>query len=278
MSIYALSTSVLEGSSLSQAIRRIGELGFRQIEVAGSPTYLDEWVADPELTRRLLADSGIIARSMHSPSTAWDNGTPDEEVRQASIEVARICFGCAAALGVEYVVVHPNKPSVAFTTDEYDANWARSRDSLAALAAYAQEAGVKLALENLPSYGTPRPGTSIVAALHMIEGLGDHVGICLDAGHSNANGLDPATEAVEAGDRLLGLHIQDNDGRGKDQHLLPGLGTADWDALLAALDEMAFGGVRAFEVAKGEDEAATLVGLAQLRQLWEARPEKDRGG
>ena len=28
--------------------------------------------------------------------------------------------------------------------------------------------------------------------LEMIDGLGDHVGICLDVGHSHANGQCPA--------------------------------------------------------------------------------------
>jgi len=69
---------------------------------------------------------------------------------------------------------------------------------------------------------------------------------------------------------LFTLHLQDNDGQGEDQHWLPGRGVTDWDALLSALDRMAFRGVRTFEVMRGEEPDALLQALAALRQQWEA--------
>ena len=128
--------------------------------------------------------------------------------------------------------------------------------------------GLRVALENLPSRHTPRPGSAMVDILQLIDGLGGHVGVCLDAGHSNANGYSAAEDARLAGDRLWALHIQDNDGGGDDQHLVPGEGTTDWTAFLEALEDIGFRGPRTFEVAAADDVPSTLATLSAIARQW----------
>lgn len=101
--------------------------------------------------------------------------------------------------------------------------------------------------------------------LALVEGLGEHVGVILDVGHATANGLRAADEALLCGPQLFALHLQDNDGLGEDQHLLPGQGVTDWDALLGALRAMDFRGLATFEIGTREDVAGTLAALAALR-------------
>ena len=273
MKTYAISTALLKGFSLDEAIAGIAEAGFHEAELSGDEGHLDNWIADPARTRRLLESAGIVARSVHSPVAGWDNATPDEAARRASMEVVATCFLHAAEVGAEMVIYHPNKLSDSFTLtlEEYEATWARSRESLVILAERARAANVKMAVENLSAKGQPRPGATMTDLLKMIDGLGDHVGICLDAGHSHLSGICATDEVIEAGERLLALHIQDNDGNGEDQHLLPGRGTIDWDAFLDALDKINFKGLRTFEVLKKNAEVETLLqALAALRQEWEA--------
>ena len=81
----------------------------------------------------------------------------------------------------------------------------------------------------------------------------------------------PGMVALLLGALLLALHLQDNDGLGEDQHLLPGDGTTDWGALLRALNEMRFAGLLTFEVAGGDAPCETLATLAALREEWKAR-------
>lgn len=271
MATYAISTALFRGWSVDETIPRLVEAGFHEVELSGGDPYMGNPLVDPAKTRRLFNDAGIAIRVIHSPSAGWDNGASDEAARLASIEVVAKSFLEAAEVGAEIVVCHPNKPSDPFTQENYAENLARSRDSMAVLAERAKAAGVKMAVENLPSRGVPRPGMAIVEVLKMIEGLGDHVGICLDAGHSNANGISAAKEVLDAGDRLFALHIQDNDGSGEDQHLLPGRGTTDWKAFLDALDEINFDGVRTFEVMRGDEIEVILDLLSELRQEWQAR-------
>lgn len=89
-----------------------------------------------------------------------------------------------------------------------------------------------------------------------------------EVGHSTTNGISAAIEARQAGDKLLALHIQDNDGSGEDQHLMPGQGVADWADFRRALDEVRFEGARTFEVGPGDSLDLTLHALVALRREW----------
>jgi sugar phosphate isomerase/epimerase len=261
---YAISTFLLADYGLDEMVRYIAEAGFRQIEISG-PDGL--WFEDTKRSRRLMRAHGIVARSVHTPPEAWDNGADDPETRERSLEMAVATFTHAAEVGAEIVICHANRPAV-YTEENYGEHWNRSRESLASLAERAAQYDIKMAVENLPARGTVRPTRTVAEVRELIEGLGDHVGICLDAGHSNANGQDPAQEVHAAGECLLALHIQDNDGLGEDQHLLPGYGTVHWGHFVDVLHEVEFEGLRTFEVSQGDEPLALLHACATLARRW----------
>lgn len=270
---YGTSLCIVGELTLQEGLAKVSAAGFKQVELSSWDTPVGVWRHEVELARRLLEAAGLTARSAHVPSSGWDCDAPDEATRLASIEAASSIFRPAAELGVRVVVCHANAPySHGFTDEDYEASVARSVASLRALAERAADAGLALAVENLPLRHAPRPSGSVEELFRMIDGLGDHVGICLDAGHANANGRSAAEEARIAGERLFAVHLADNDGLGEDQHLIPGDGTTDWDALLTALDEVAPECVRNFEVPYVEGEVdERLRRLAELRRRWEAR-------
>ena len=272
MRTYAISTATLHGFPLPEAITRIAEAGYCEIELFGAEGHLGNWIGNPARARRALESAGITARAVHSPSVGWNTGTSDERARRASVRATTDCFHHAAEVGAEIVICHPNSGvSDSFLVEEYGANWARSRESLSILAERARACDVKMAVENMPARGQRRPGVAVAEVIAMVDGLGDHLGICLDVGHSNLSGMSAADEVTEAGERLLALHLQDNDGKGEDQHLLPGRGTVDWDAVLNALDQLDFRGPRTLEVAGGDQVEAILRELAALRREWQTR-------
>ena len=103
----------------------------------------------------------------------------------------------------------------------------------------------------------------------VVERSGSDVGICFDVGHSNANVDDPVAEIRTAGTRIFCVHLQDNDGLGQDQHLVPGEGTVNWEAVLEALGEHAPGCWANFEVGLGDRDLDELLAtLAGLRERW----------
>jgi len=277
LSDFVLSSALFDNDTpLDQAARAMQAAGFRQIELFGQPDHLCRCLDDPEATRRTLEDHGIAVVSVHSPVEGWDNDAWDDEARLASVAACAQSLRQAALLGASLVVIHPNTRSHPFGRENWDRNWSHTRDSLYRLAETAEEVQLSMALENMPDRGDgergTRPGVRVADLLEMIAGLGERVGILLDVGHCNISDTDPSDEALLAGPKLLELHLQDNEGiPGKDQHLLPGLGTIDWGRLLNTLDTSEYAGLLTFEAGRPEPKDELLRRLGSLRTEWRAR-------
>lgn len=268
---YGISASLFGEIPVAALVERLARHGWHQVELGFAVKPEVDWCADILGTRRRLDDAGIGVPSVHISNAGWNLAAPDEAVRKAALDRALACLEPAAALGARLVITHHNATGAPFREDNRAATMARSRQALATLADRARALGLSLAVENLPQRRTPRPGGPIADVLEIIRDLGSHVGVCVDAGHSNANGRDAANEAREAGARVLAVHIQDSDGRGEDQHLLPGIGSTDWQRFITALDEVAPTCVRTFEVAaNGADPEAVLTEVTRLRDAWSA--------
>lgn len=144
-----------------------------------------------------------------------------ESERLAGVELVQNRLEMTAQLGGKSVVMHvPNTPTAAPTTPQID----QLRRSIDALTPTIRRLGVRLALENMPN-----DDFRLLRSL-LSEYSPDVLGICYDSGHGNIDqrrGLDHL-EAVK--DRLLALHLHDNDGT-RDQHLVPFAGTVDFPRL-----------------------------------------------
>ena len=274
---YGVSLSLLPGLGREEALAKIAATGFREIELPAGPEILGNWTSAPAATRRAVEAAGLRVRSVHTPPEGWLNAEPDETVRLGSVRAAISCLRPAAEVGAVMVVWHANFHRTAVPPEQWAASRALSLDSLSAFAARAAELGLRVAVENTPEIGNPRPCTTVQDVLRLIDGLGSGVGVCLDAGHSRANNLDPAAEARTAGSRLYAVHLQDNPGPGPDGHLIPYRDMPGWDALAAALDEIGYAGGRMFEVhpaAAAGDPDAALARLAELAGRWSSRPDR----
>lgn len=277
--VYSISTCLFTGLSFDQMIEQAGAAGFESLELTEA-AYLDEFLQHPGTVRRRLEAAGMRACSVHSPTEDCNCGSADDTERRRSIEAASMCFGPAAEVGAEIIIFHLNAPGEEMTHAEHHEEKARSMDSLAILAQRAQQEGVSVAVENLPKHGRLRVGANPEELLEMIDGLGESMGLCIDTGHSNANGRRVAEDVRIAGEKLLAVHIHDNDGGG-DQHRIPGCGTIDWQAFSTAIDQMAFGGPLTFEV--GPNDAGidvVLAGICNVRAAWQSLrkgPWPDRG-
>jgi len=66
-------------------------------------------------------------------------------------------------------------------------------------------------------------------------------GWCYDAGHAHAF-HDSLAEFRNVCRAPLSLHVQDNHGDGRDEHLIPGDGTLDWEEFLRSLKSVGYCG------------------------------------
>ena len=133
-----------------------------------------------------------------------------------------------------------------------------TRDSLGKICKTAKDAGVTLALENMPKMAI----TACVTAqdiLGLIEGT--EMKICFDFGHANtAGGID---DFLRHSELFANIHIHDNDGKW-DQHLIPGSGTVGFEKYMKRLK--GYNGNYVFECRylddgiEGKERVAKLIG------------------
>lgn len=273
MSVYAISSWLVENVPTHEAVRMLAEAGFTRVELSAdrAPLVID-WEADPEAVCAGLAEAGITVPSVHTPELGRFLDVPDEQERAASIRENLRYFGLMRASGIPEIIIHPISGTAGSDAEAWAAVPGRARRSLQALAQAAGDLGIRMAVENLGGGG--RPGSTMASVLEMIDGLGDHVGLCMDIGHSQQAHLDLLAElqtALSSG-RLRTLHLHDVDRQDRD-HYIPGEGCIDFAPYLAMLQAHGYAGGRTLEIAVAPAETvAERVRLAGvLRKTWEAQ-------
>ncbi len=149
-----------------------------------------------------------------------------------------------------------------------------------------KETGIALAIHNHGPTDERYPSPE--SAYRLIEGLDKRMGLCIDVGHTQRLGLDPAVEAERFFDRLLDVHIKDvtsADAKGKTVEM--GRGVVDIPALLTTLQKLGYSRTLHIEFRRrgrpasgcGRDRrlspwGAGRAGLVKVR-LWRARTNHD---
>jgi len=239
------------GKNPLEALERIAEAGFRQVEIwSDPPDVLSGHVDD---LSNALGNRGLKAYSLHAPFTGLDVSSPDEKLRKCSVKQILDFMETAERLGCGHIIVHPGSGKYD-KREHYDKAKRLLATSIKELVKGAEEKGLALALENMiaPRDGL-RVGTRVTELKEVIESLSaGSLGICLDTGHAHYNGLEAWKETKEAGDLLIDLHVNDNDGS-KDEHRVPGEGTLNWPPFIKALKEVNYRGVFMLEIYGGEE-------------------------
>ena len=220
-------------------LRRIAEIGFTHIH------WCHHWNTDflyheAELhaIEGWLDDTDLAVQDIHAShgqEKCWFS--PREHERAAGVDLVKNRVDFAARMDSGGAVIHiPDR------TEE--AAWDALRRSLDEIEPYARSRGVRLALEN------DRDNFPALRELFAAYPA-DYVGLCYDSGHGNqppegraeAVGLD---ELETMKDRLLVLHLHDNDGK-SDQHRIPFTGTTDWPRLCRIIAASSYSGCVSME-------------------------------
>lgn len=164
----------------------------------------------------------------------------------------------AAYLGAEAVVVHANYLGLPTSNNQPIEGW----DQAERVAAYAQDKGVILALENGP-----------LAVMRQAVNRLD-IGICVDVGHANLDQAGAGPQPIirfleEFAEKLTVIHIHDNHGatagdafyfQGKsiDEHLEPGNGIISWPRTLECIRSIHFEGPCVLELKTSHARQAAI--------------------
>jgi sugar phosphate isomerase/epimerase len=125
----------------------------------------------------------------------------------------------------------------------------------------AKEYDIRLAIHNHGPEDKTYP--SPYEPWKLIQSLDSRIGLCIDVGHSMRAGVDPVEAIHRCASRLYGLHLKDSLAApgAMDIPAIVGRGHMDIAAILAALIEVNYSGVAAFEYEVETGDPA--VGLAE---------------
>ena len=258
-----------------QALREIRELGFEYAELEGvsGPNLVEVHEARHEI--KSLLDEIDLHVANFVPVIP-ELRELDDEKRAFGREMFELGVEVAATIGAEFVQIDSFPPciecldGVQYDSDNvtnygatwryrlspdfsWDRQWEVFVESAKWCAQKANSVGLKLIVE--PRVGEIVSNTD--AMLRLIEAVDEpNLGAILDTGHQYAQKEILPVSVAKLKDRLMYLHLSDNDGTRND-HFVPGEGTIDWEGFFEALKLYNFQGYAGLDIAKTGEELST---------------------
>jgi sugar phosphate isomerase/epimerase len=214
----SINTDYLKNSgNPSSILKRIADAGFTHIH------WCHHWNTDfiylkceMAQIRKWLREYGLQLLNLHgSKGIEKDWASSEEYEREAGVELVKNRIDMAALLQADVVVMH----------HPVDLSLNSVRKSLSDLIHYAKERNVQIAIEN---------GNFQTIKQLLAEFDPEFLGFCYDSGHANLD--EHAFSHLDAmKNRLIAIHLNDNDGVDPSLHRLPFSGTVDWIRLSALI-------------------------------------------
>jgi sugar phosphate isomerase/epimerase len=255
-------------------LAQVATYGFEAIELFATRShfdYRDEGAIDR--LKQWLAGTGLTLNSVHAPITdlfgsgdqwapTYSNAASDRERREAAVRETDAALRVAERIPFDVLVVHLGTPtSREGAGDNHRPSAVRSLEEICDLAA---PRGVRVAVEVIPN---KLSDASALAAILERDIDARHAGICLDFGHAHLMG--DVVDAIEnASEHIIATHVHDNRGT-DDAHLVPGLGTIDWNAALIAMQKIGYAGTYLMELANTGAPGTVLEEARRARQRFE---------
>jgi len=274
----SFSSNAFTRYSLFEAARRIAAAGYHGMEILADVPHLYAWhVSDAELealhkTLKMLqipvaslnanTAMGFYGRSFWEPLFEPSLAHPDPTLRQWRVDYTMRCIDMARRLECDTVSITSGR-MVAGVLPEKGRDLLRA--SLRKVLDYAQDKGVRLAMEY-------EPGLLVECCAELtilIEELeAPNFGANLDFGHSRVQGENPWAVIQALGSRLFHVHLEDILGR-KHYHRIPGHGNVDFSSIFKGLKRIGYEGFVTVELYTYVDapDAAAVEALQYLKKV-----------
>lgn len=248
--------------SVEKALVRLSNVGFKFLDLAMDytadnpycPFSTDEWEPWANSLRELAEKNGVSYTHSH----AWSDASSRHYKTFRCIDVCHV-------LGTKYTVIHPifKHEDGSFIMDDEEFVKVNA-EAIKPLLDYAIKKDVTVLSENL-LWGSSIKATAISALVKEVNSK--NFGWCYDTGHANAHDIS-CRELLKCEIAPISLHIQDNNGQYRDDHLIPGDGNIDWKEFLDILHTIGYKGEFVLEAHHQSLEAADDDREAILSELY----------
>jgi sugar phosphate isomerase/epimerase len=177
-------------------------------------------------TLREAANRCNLKYSVHAPFADVNIASPSKTMLKAALKRLHQSMQFAVDLDAYLWVFHPGGKS-GISAFYPGADWKQNNESIIQIHKWADELGLKIAVENLPEkYNFLMKAPQDFQRFYKETGLED-IGIVLDTGHAHLEGqITPFLQQVP--NKIVHIHVSDNHGV-IDEHLGLGYGTIHWD-------------------------------------------------
>jgi sugar phosphate isomerase/epimerase len=266
----AFSTNAFKKNTLAEAIDAIAAIGYTGIELMAdvphahpaSFTAAQRDALREQLNRLNIAVSNVngfthfAKGDTYHPTWIEDDATK----RQLRIEHTRGCIELAGEFGAKTLSLQPGGPLIG-TSITHALAGERFAEGIAQLLPLAKANKVILAIE-------PEPGLFIETAAEYLSFKNKFfrdepmVRMNCDVGHLFCVGDDPAATIVTMPEQIAHVHLEDIGSNRVHQHLTPGKGVINFQAIFSALKDIAYTGWVTVELYPYETTAAGVARLA----------------
>ncbi|QDT09615.1 sugar phosphate isomerase/epimerase family protein [Planctomycetes bacterium K23_9] len=183
--------------------------------------------------------------------------SPDAAIRAKGVELTKKTLDCCAAAGVE-TLVGPYHSAIGYFSGEgpTEDEWKWGVESMRAVAEHAGKVGVQLGVEALNRFECYFLNTHADSARFVREVDHPACGMMYDTFHSNIEEKSIADAVSAGGDKLVHIHISEND------RSTPGAGIVRWDDNFDAISKSGYDSwmvIEAFGLSLPEIAAATKI-------------------
>ena len=222
------------------SLKMRADAGVQAIEVSlGKGEYP---FMDFKQTKEYCDTLGLELWSFHLPFSPFSEMNPaslDKKLRDYTVDLFSGYIKKAADIGCKVITIHPSGEPIPEV--ERAEQMKCSKDSLFRLAEVAQNAGVRLAVEDIPRTCLGNCSDEISELISPHKNLF----VCFDTNHLL---IEKNVDFIrKVGSKIITTHVSDYDFL-NERHWLPFEGENDWVAIVTALEEVGYEGPFLFEV------------------------------
>ena len=244
--IFAYSTNAFVKFSLLDSITAIADLGFGGVEIlADRPHLYPPDYSDIEIQnlRKALDAASLKVTNLNSFTLFAVGDTylpswiePEAGRREVRIQHTLDCLRSAAALNCPHISVPPGGPLDGQDASQAMAEFHRGLERVVPLA---EELGISILVE--PEPGLMIENTGQFKAM-MTDVRSKAIGINFDIGHFYCANEDPLAAFETLFEWVGHVHLEDIPASRVHQHLIPGQGVLDFEAIFERMVSLGYSG------------------------------------